>query len=273
MTDRPPVPYEPGKTPPERRVSSTELEAVIRRATELEVAGGTEDSLPEEEVLRIGRELGLSPIHLRQALMEVRRKAPPAEPGIVARVMGPGYASAARVVQGNADAVRETIERYLLEMEHMVISRRHPDHTRYEAGRGIGTAVRRATTQLTVRSRFAETRFKELDVSVQPLEEGYALVTVGVDLTGARRGFFGGGLTLGTVMGMGLGTMVGIAVDPLAGIAMLPMIPAGPWAIRPIYASTFESTRQRLEAFLDRVQAGDLVVPGRPDWKKRLGLP
>ena len=270
---KPPVPYQPGKYP-ERRVSSEQLEAVIRRATELESAsGGGGDALSEEEVLRIGRELGIAPIHVRQALAEVGANARPAEPGVVARVMGPGYAGATRVVQGDADEVRGRVERYLLEVEHMVIERQFADFTRYRRGTGLGTAIRRTTTQLQVRSRFAEFKLKELDVGIQPLEDGYSLVTVGVNLAPARAGMLGGGLAVGTALGTGAGTFAAIAIDPFLGIAtLLPLVAAGGWGMRPIYRNTFKSTEDRLEAFLDRVQSGDLPEPPKGDWKKKLGL-
>ena len=271
MSDNKPVPFASGQ-PPERRLSSTELEAVIRRATELEAAGGgAGDTLSEEEVLRIGRELGLAPIHVRQALAEQRGQQP-AEPGLLARVMGPGYATATRVVQGTADEVRRQIEAYLLEMEHMVIDRRLPEYTRYQRGSGLGTAVRRAATQLTVRSRFAEFGLKELDVAVQPLEDGYCLVNVGVELRGARAGTFAGMLTTGTVAGVGVGTVLGIAIDPLiGGAALMSLMGAGGWVARPIYANAFQATQRRLEGFLDRVQAGEIEVPAKTDWRQKLG--
>lgn len=272
MSDpKPPVPYDPAGVP-QRKVSSHELEAVIRRASELEAAGGGgEEALSEDEVLRIGRELGLSPLHVRQALAEVRGK-PPAEPGVVARVMGPGVVSGSRVVQGEAERVRERIERYLLDMEHMVIVRRQGGYTRYERGTGIGTTVRRVTTQLSTRSRYAEFNLKEVDVSVQPLEDGYSLVTLSVDLSNQRAAILGGGLAIGSAMGTAVAVVAGIAVDPVAAILGLPLVGAGAWGARPAFRNGFVATQTRLESFLDRVQQDELSVPPPPDWRKRLGL-
>ena len=271
MTDKP-VPFDPSSLP-QRKVSSQELEAVIRRASELEAAGGGgEEALSEDEVLRIGRELGLSPLHVRQALAEVRGKQP-AEPGLLARVMGPGIVSGSRVVQGEAGRVREKIERYLLDVEHMVIVRRQGGFTRYERGTGLGTAVRRVTTQLSTRSRYAEFGLKEVDVSVQPLEDGYSMVTLSVDLSSNRAAIFGGGLAIGSAVGTALAVVVGIAVDPAAALFGLPLVGAGGWAARPAYHNVFENAQRRVESFLDRVQHGELSVPPPPDWRKRLGLP
>ena len=275
MTEpKPPVPFQPGSNAPERRLTSQELEAVIRRASELEAAGGgAGDTLSEDEVLRIGRELGIAPIHVRQALVETRGKQQ-SEPGMLARVMGPGYVSATRVVQGNADQVRERIEAYLLEVEHMVIDRRTPQYTRYERGAGIGTAVRRAATQLSTRSRYAEFKLKQVDVAVQPLEEGWCLVNAGVELRSERAGTLAGMLTTGGLAGVAAGTVTGIAIDPLVGVtALMSLLGAGGWSARPIYARTMATTHARLESFLDRVQAGELELPQKTDWRKKLGLP
>lgn len=278
MSDNKPVPFVPGPgdPPPERRLTSKELEAVIRRATELEAAGGgggAGETLSEEEVLRIGRELGISPVHVRQALVETRG-GQPAEPGLLARLMGPGYVSATRVVQGSADQVRARIEAYLTDVEHMLISRRTPQYTRFERGAGIGTAVRRAATQLSTRSRYAEFKLKEVDIAVQPLEDGWCLVNAGVELRGERAGTLGGMLSVGGVAGVAAGTVTGIAIDPIVGVtALMSLLGAGGWSARPIYARTVATTLTRLESFLDRVQAGDLEVPPKPDWRKTLGLP
>ncbi|HYW08054.1 MAG TPA: hypothetical protein VE913_13920, partial [Longimicrobium sp.] len=97
MSDLPSHP--PGSGPPARRVSSTELEAVIRRATELQFArSDSDDGLPEAEVMRIGKELGLEPAHVRRAIAEVRG-VPVAETGVLARVMGPETIRASRIVR------------------------------------------------------------------------------------------------------------------------------------------------------------------------------
>ncbi|MDP9348541.1 MAG: hypothetical protein M3P24_05270, partial [Gemmatimonadota bacterium] len=59
---------------PARRLSSQELEAVIRRAVELQAAAGGDDGITEGEVLRVGGELGLSPELVRRALADVRSR-------------------------------------------------------------------------------------------------------------------------------------------------------------------------------------------------------
>ncbi|RMH12724.1 MAG: hypothetical protein D6701_13175, partial [Gemmatimonadetes bacterium] len=62
---------------PERRISRREFEAVIQRAAELassEPEAG-DAGFTEAEVLRIARDVGLSPHHVERALAEVRWRA------------------------------------------------------------------------------------------------------------------------------------------------------------------------------------------------------
>lgn len=258
---------------PSRRLSTQELEAVIRRAHELQLArDDREEGLSEAEVLQIGRELGLSVGHVRQALAEVSAPRQAAERGAVARVMGPSHLSASRAVPGEAGRVREQIERYLLEVECMVIARRHPDRTAYERGRGLGPAFRRAVGRANTKSRYAPFKLEMVEVSVQPLEAGYALVTAGVDLRGARTGLFAAGATVGGVGSAALATFLGIAVDPLAALLALPVLPAGVAGMRAVYGGVTSTTAQQLESFLDRVQHGELHLPQPPDWRKRFGI-
>lgn len=273
MSDNLPARSSGAQGSPARRLSTQELEAVIRRAHELQLArDDREEGLSEAEVLQIGRELGLSVGHVRQALAEVSAPQQAAERGAVARVMGPARLSASRAVQGDAREIRDRIERYLLDVECMVIARRHPDRTLYERGTGIGTAVRRMGAQMNTRSRFARFKLPSVEVAVQPLEAGYALVTLGVDLGKARTGMFAAGTTVGTLAGGALATFLGIAVDPVAALFAVPVLPAGLAGMRAVYGGVAHQTGEQLEAFLDRVQHGELHVPQGPDWKRKLGL-
>ena len=86
MSDNLPAPVPPGGSGlPARKLSGTELEAVIKRAVELQTARETEmtDGLSDAEVVRIGQELGLEQHLVRRAIAEVR-SPPPEEHGLVA---------------------------------------------------------------------------------------------------------------------------------------------------------------------------------------------
>ena len=57
-----------------RAISRSDFDQVMRRASELaaEEPGGAEGEFTDAEVLRIGREAGLSERHVRRALTELR---------------------------------------------------------------------------------------------------------------------------------------------------------------------------------------------------------
>lgn len=260
--------------PPARRLSSQELEAVIRRAHELQTArADREEGLSEAEVIQIGQELGLSTGHVRQALAEVATPRPAAEAGAMTRMMGPSVLTASRAVPGDAGQVRERIEQYLLEVECMEIVRRHPGgRTQYRRGRGIAASLRRATSQMNSRSRFAQFKLQEVTVEVQPLETGFSLVTLGADLGGMRTGMLATGTTMGSLGGTVAAGFLGVAVDPLAALLGLPVLAGGIFFSRAAYGSLTGSTHNQMEAFLDRVQHGELSVPAAPDWRKKLGF-
>jgi len=59
--------------PPARALDRSSLERVLARAAELQsTTGETGEEFTEEQLLELGREVGLSPQNLRQALAEER---------------------------------------------------------------------------------------------------------------------------------------------------------------------------------------------------------
>ena len=67
------------------------VERVLARALELQAgpSGDTQDRLTEAQLLDLAKEVGLDPLHLRQALAEERtRVLVPAEAGMAARLFG-----------------------------------------------------------------------------------------------------------------------------------------------------------------------------------------
>src|SRR3954468_6811020 len=93
------------------------LERVLARAAELQTATGDDtdtDALTEEQVLELGREVGLSPEHNRQALAEegVRVEHPAdAGGGLTQRLFGGTRVSTQRAVRGSAERALATLDR------------------------------------------------------------------------------------------------------------------------------------------------------------------
>lgn len=235
------------------------MEAVIRRAVELQESRPDAEGISEEELLRMGGELGLSPAHLRQAMLEVQRSGEAAETGLLHRMFGAASVAASRAVPGEAGAVRERIERYLLDVEFMEVRRRFPNRTLYVRGAGMMAAVGRATARMSTRQQRLD--FRVLEVGVEPLEDGFSHVAVVTELKGERAGFAAGGLIGGGGGGSAVATALGIAVAPPAALLGLPVLLGMVFGMRAGYRTLLERRRADLETFLDRVQHDELARP------------
>ncbi|HEX8394217.1 MAG TPA: hypothetical protein VF665_17875 [Longimicrobium sp.] len=245
---------------PARRLSSQELEAVIRRAVEIQSAAGTPDEgITEGEVLRIGQELGLDPVSVRRAITDVRGQAPP-ERGMMVRAMGPGVIRAARTVRRPGAAVGLLLEEYLLRCEYMLVQRRFPDRTRYVRGTGVAAVLGRASRKFG--ASHAAMDLAQLDVAISALDADSCLVELTVDTSGVRAGMAAGAATMGIGAGVGITAAVLATpiIDPLALLSLPAML--GSWlGMRGIYGAVQSSTQDKLESCLDRVEHNELNLP------------
>ncbi|HEV7591320.1 MAG TPA: hypothetical protein VGO40_24620 [Longimicrobium sp.] len=274
MSDNPPANVPPGGSGlPARMLSSTELEAVIKRAVELQTVRETEmtDGLSDAEVVRIGKELGLEQHLVRRAIAEVRSR-PPEEHGMLAGMMGPGIVRAARTIRRPAVELGIFLERYLIETEFMVVERRFPDRTRYVRAQGIGAAVGRTFSK--VGSRVAPLDLQSVDVGVALAEEDSSVVTLSMDLSGVRAGTAAGGWLGGLGGGGTVAAIVLATTAPhLLALAGIGVAAAGIFGARGAYRIVARQTQNKLEAFLDRLEHGELRLPQpKQEWQKRLGM-
>jgi hypothetical protein len=271
MSDQPSAPG--GSGLPARKLSSTELEAVIKRAVELQTARETEmtDGLSDTEVVRIGQELGLEQHLVRRAIAEVRSR-PPEETGLVAGMMGPGVIRASRTIRRPPTELGMFLEQYLLEAEYMVVERRFPDRTRYVRAQGFGAAVGRGLSKM--RSRVAPLELSVVDVGVAMADDDSSVVTMSVDLSNGRLGAALGGVLGGAAGGGGVAIIVLATTAPhLLALAGIGVLAAGVLGSRGIYRLVANTIHNKLEGFLDRLEHGELRIPeARQDWQKRLGL-
>ncbi len=242
---------------------------VIRRAAELQAraAESGDEGLTEAEAIRIGRELGLSGANLSQALAEIRGSGA-GEPGLLDRVMGSAVLQASRVIAGEPEAVRRRLEGYLVDHEYYSVLRRHPDRVLFEPASGALAAFGRAATRAF--SRSAILRVDNLELSVQPLEDGFSLVSLLTRLSGERAGFLVGGVLGGGALGGMAATALGIAVDPAAALLGLPLFGGGMYGMRWAYLHGAHRTQTQLEALLDRLEHGELPS-SPPAWQRRRG--
>lgn len=243
-----------------RRLSNEQFEVVIRRAAELQAraAESSDEGLTEDEALRIGRELGLSGEYLSRALAEVRGPAP-GELGVLDRFVGAAVLQAARVIPGDAATIARHLEGYLVEREFFSVLRRLPDRVLFEPAPGAVAAVSRAMSRAIGGKQML--RVSNLETTVQPLEDGFSLVTLRTRLNEERTGHLAGGVLGGGAAGTAVAVALGIAVDPAAALMGLPVAGSGLLGMRWSYARTLHRTQIKLESLLDRLEHGELPPP------------
>lgn len=260
-------------------VPAGRLEAIIRRATELQFTEGEggRDLLSEEEVLRIGREVGLDPRHVRRALAESRaRDLLPDEPtdeGLLRRVAGGAVVRASRPVPGDLAEVQRRVEQHLESRQSLRAVRRRRGRSVWEPSEGLVDKMQRALDVAGRGYELAEAR--RIELAVAQLEAGHSLTTLTADLRNVRReqtiawgsvsagGFSGVGVLLAVALGLPWFLAVPAA---LAGAAGTTSVGVG---------RTLERRRDRvrmaMEGLLDRLESGTLEGGEGPGWRRILG--
>lgn len=269
--------------PAAARLTRTDLDRVIRRAAELqsgELGRADEGELSEQEILRIGHEVGLDSGHLRRALGEVKAEALapelPSDRGPMGRFVGPGRVQASRVVPGRAAEVEELLVQWFRQAESLHPVRRRGGRSLWEPAEGFVPTLQRGLKWRGHRYDLA--RAKQIELLVIELEEGYALVTITADLRNLRMeqggGYVMGFGGVGGALGTGLG-LVALSLPPVAvvGVAVLGAVggaAAGVPAGRSNYRREWTRIRLAAEGLLDRLERNELSSPGaarrRPGW-------
>ncbi len=263
------------------RLNREQLERVIRRAAELQSrAGETPDfGLEEDEVVRIGEEVGLAPRHVRQALADLRADSLlphlPADRGMATRLWGAGFVRESRVVPGDRADVEGHIERYFRERETLTPVRQKPGHSLWEKAGGLLSSLQRGLDLSGHGHELAKARSVEL--FVQQLEPGHSLVTVIVDLRNERLNHAGGwaaafipllgggGAVLGAVLtGDPIFFAAGLGLGSVAGLA------GGAAATSASYRRRLDRLTLLVQGLLDRLESGRSLVAGDGSWRDRL---
>jgi hypothetical protein len=206
------------------RIDRAALERIIRRAAELQT---TEREIGEtvtsDELISLGREVGIPARYLQQALLEERtRLVAPGTNGLLQRVAGPGEVAAQRVVQVEPEAVERALVRWMESNELLCIQRQQPGRIIWEPLRGFQAAIRRSTAALGGGRRpFMLSRATTVSATILPLESGYSHVTLAADARKIRGEFLAGGAALAGVGAAGTATMV--ALGALLPVALLPL--------------------------------------------------
>jgi len=246
-------------------VSRGALERVLARAAELQASTGDDadasEALSEEQIVELGKEVGLSPTNIRQALAEERARieAPAdAASGMTARLFGGTRVAAQRLVPGAADRVLATLDRWMQREEWLRVVRQRADRIIWEPRRGLLGSLR----QVLRGGDNALFRANDIAATVVRVDDQSTLVRLEADFSVLRRTMVGQ-TSAGTVVG-GASTVALIAMGVMMPIAIAPAV---------VFAGASYATARRtqhhalqralitLEHVLDRLERGDATPP------------
>jgi hypothetical protein len=248
----------PGNLP--SRIDRAAIERIIQRATELQTGErDISDGLTPEEVVALGKDVGIPEQYLKQAMLEEHgRQDLPAPHGLLDRTLGSGVITTQRVVRGEVADVERILLAWMESQELLTVQRQQPGRIAWEPLRGMQAAIRRSSAALGGRKPFMLTRAELVTATVTALEPGFCHVALSADLRATRSGFLGGMAAMG---GLGIAS-AGIlaAMSPFLLVAAVPLplgLVAG-WAIARGYRPIPERTMLGLERALDHLERGDI---------------
>gem|GEM_PF-1024683 len=264
----------PSSNLPARRLSTSEVEAVLRRAVELQSREGDRaiiegEGMAETELLRIGNEIGLSPRHIQQALAETGAE-PVEEDGWFGRGFGPAGVRASRLLGLPASRARDMLDRYFRETESMVPHRRYADRVVYHRSSGFAAELQRLTASFN--QKYKRIDLPEVEVGVRPADERTAYVSLRSSLSSSRNGHVAGGLAGGSVAGGVSGLVAAVAVAPPVALVAVPVFLGTLLGSRAGYRHQIREKQNILESVLDRLEHDELVASQRPGLRRRLGF-
>jgi len=254
------------------RIDRSTVERVLARAAEMQSASGDEpglsEGLTEDQLIDVGREVGLSSFHLRQALAEERtRVGAPDERGLMAQVAGASMATARRTINGSPAEIMATLNRMMIGDECMAVKRRYGERFTWEPRRDIWAAVRRFTAPSRT---YDLLRAREVAATAAAIDEQRTILRLDADVSNARTARIRGGVAIATGALIASGaTFVFFSIigAPLLGALALGAVPAvlgivASAALARTHRRTVERSQLALEQILDRLERGETRRPG-----------
>jgi hypothetical protein len=254
---------------------------VIRRAAELSLNDTDPDeTLSEDEVLRIATELGLPLNHVRQALFELPELH--VRSRWYDRWFGPAVFSVSRVIPTRKDPILRRVEDYMVTREYLQIVRRRGDTIAFVPADDTISSLAHALARPN--SRHTISRASRVMIGAHTLPEDNAHVRFDVDLDDARREAVRGGAVFGSFLGLGIGIVGALITDGVPGtigdisqiVAIGSGMAAGVAGGISTAASRFRNrvfaAKMELTGLLDRLERGDRLDPPPAPWRRKLQL-
>jgi hypothetical protein len=225
--------------------------------------------MTEQELVELGREVGISADYVRRALAEERTRVDvPVEESrsaLVAGWFGPAHVSASRVIRGSPAALLATLDEWMQRQESMLSRRRRSDRLTWEPRRDFlgnlqrGFNFRGRTYDLVAASEVAAT--------AAAVDSGSTLVRLDADLAPARRrSVVGSGVVAGAGVASGSGIVALATLFP-EGSLLIGGVAGGVWAGLGLLIATTVARSQRrkvsrvhaaLEQILDRLERDEM---------------
>jgi hypothetical protein len=262
MTDGTPAP-----------IDRAALERIIHRAAELQAAEREiGEGLTPDQVLALGREVGIPGRYLQQALLEERARIVEAGPGgFLSRTVGPAAIAAQRVVRGEREMIEATLIRWLEKNELFSVQRHQPGRITWEPTGGFQAAYRRAVGAVGGNKRpIMLARADTVSCTVLELEPGYCNVALTATAGKARGESVGGSAALASAGVVGTGVLAAIgAVFPVVLIPLPVALALGYIALRR-YGPVVARIQLGLERALDHLEHGNRAERLLPPTPPRL---
>jgi hypothetical protein len=255
---------------PDQRIDRAALERIMQRAAELQ-AGEADvgDGLTPDEVVALGKEVGIPGRYLQQAMLEQATEiVAPATAGVLGHAVGPSEVSAYRVVLGDPeDAARALID-WFDKNELLVVQRQTTGRVSFEPLSGMQAALRRGGAVLgSSKPKFMLARANLVTATFAKLESGYCHVTLTASLREARTAYIAGAVAGGSTGAAA--AIVFALMSPFWVVAIPPLLVGGAlgWFVLRRFRPVAERAALGLERALDYLERGGIkpahLIPPR----------
>lgn len=228
------------------------LQRILQRAAELQARErDVSGSLTGDEVLSLGREVGIPDQYLRQAMLEVgRAHEMPEQDGWIDQMMGVAAVEVDRIVKGDARDVEQQLSHYM-ENEEVFATVRHVNgHLRWEPRSGWHAMVKRATGS----KQFLLQKAEWVTATVVQLEPGLCQVVLRADMRHLRRGYIGGAAALMSVGTAATLVLAGLEAFWAVMIMPIPVAAAASFGVSKAYRPVVDRIQLGLECALDALE-------------------
>ena len=245
-------------------ISRDALERIIQRAAELQASErDIGEGLTKNEVLALGKDVGIPNRYLQQAILEEQtRSVVESGAGFWAWLTGPRRLSAQRVVPGERATVERALTRWMEDEESLQVKRRYSDRTTWEPKAGALASIQRALGRKG--RRFSLANAVEIAGQVTQLEPGFCLVSLTADV-GQRRGQRIAGGTIVTAFGVVATAVLVTLFGPIGLVGVAAVAPVA-LVVPRTHTRDNERIQISLEQVLDRLERNEIretaALPG-----------